>query len=222
MIPIFDLDDTLYPERDYVVSGFRAVARWGAAEFGWSEESSLACMLDLLARHGRGRVFNSWLEIHGVRPSTRVVDTALRVYRHHSPEIKLPEPHRALLERLAVRSPLYLVTDGHKIVQAKKVAALGIAPFFAGVYITHRYGRAAAKPSPRCFELIKRRTEAAWTDMLYVGDNPAKDFVTLNKIGVRTVRVMTGNHAQDRAKPGYDAVHRIDRLPELEPLLEKE
>ena len=24
---IFDLDDTLYPERDYVLSGFRAVAQ---------------------------------------------------------------------------------------------------------------------------------------------------------------------------------------------------
>ena len=31
---VFDLDDTLYPERDYVLSGFKAVASWAEARLG--------------------------------------------------------------------------------------------------------------------------------------------------------------------------------------------
>ena len=31
---IFDLDDTLYPERAYVLSGFHAVAVWGKTHLG--------------------------------------------------------------------------------------------------------------------------------------------------------------------------------------------
>lgn len=221
MIPIFDLDDTLYPERTYVESGFLAVARWGEARFGWDEATSFDGMLNLLKRHGRGRVFDVWLEGQGVAPTRRLVHEALRAYRRHEPDIALPQPHRALLQRLARRAPLFLVTDGHKIVQAKKVAALGIAPLFAGIYITHRYGRAAAKPSPRCFELIQRRTKAAWSDLAYIGDNPAKDFVTLNRLGMPTIRVLTGRHANDPAPPGHEAAHRIAQLDHLEPLLDR-
>ena len=221
MIPIFDLDDTLYPESEYVESGFRAVARWGASRFGWPETRSFERMRELLIRHGRGRVFDLWLKLEGARPTRCLVDAAVRAYRHHDPEIRLPEPHRVLLERLAAQGPLYLVTDGHKVVQAKKVEALGIAPLFVGIYITHRYGRAAAKPSPHCFELIRRRAGVSWEKMVYVGDNPAKDFVTLNPLGMPTVRVLTGRHASDPAAPGFEAVHRIFRLTELPALLDR-
>lgn len=219
MILIFDLDDTLYPEATFVLSGFRAVSLWGEACLGWPAETSLECLRRLLDRYGRGHVFDRWLEAQGVRPTRRLVDAAVRAYRHHDPEIRLPEPHRALLERLAGQRPLYLVTDGHKTVQANKVAALGIAPFFAGIYITHRYGRAAAKPSPRCFDLIRRRAGVDWAEMAYVGDNPAKDFVTLNRLGMATVRVLTGRHAGERAAPGFDAAHRIRQLTELPAVL---
>lgn len=215
MIPIFDLDDTLYPERSYVESGFRAVARWGTARFGWSEDNSFECMRELLARHGRGRIFDLWLETQGVRPTRRLVDTAVYTYRHHDPEIELPKAHRVLLERLAAQGPLYLVTDGHKVAQAKKVGALGIEPLFTSIYITHRYGRAAAKPSPRCFELIRRRARVGWAKMIYVGDNPTKDFVALNQLGGTTVRVLSGPHANAAAAPGFDGRYRIAHLTEF-------
>jgi putative hydrolase of the HAD superfamily len=220
MILIFDLDDTLYPERTYVESGFHAVARWGEARFGWPAQESFERMRALFDHHGRGRVFDLWLKAQGARPTRSRVDAAVRVYRHHDPDIQLPEPHGALLERLTGLQPLYLVTDGHKVVQEKKIAALGIAPLFTGIYITHRYGRAAAKPSPRCFELIRRRAKADWADMVYVGDDPAKDFVTLNRLGMPTIRVLTGQHAYDAAVPEFDAAHKIEQLTELPSSLE--
>lgn len=220
MILIFDLDDTLYDESTYVESGFRAVADFGEREFGFGAEASLAEMTKILARDGRGAVFDQWLDGQGARTKGRVA-TCVQVYRHHTPSLTLFEAADRLLEQFRVRHKLYLVTDGHKIAQARKVAALGLPPRIEKAYITHRYGRRYAKPSTYCFDLIRQREDRDWTEMMYVGDNPAKDFVNLNPLGVHTVRVLTGQHRNDRAADGYDAQHTISDLAGLEPLVEE-
>lgn len=213
MIPIFDLDDTLYDESTYVRSGFRAVAAWGEEKFGQDANESLAEMEALLASHGRGRVFDDWLQ-----GRARVAE-AVRVYRHHDPDISLLPAATRVLDQFAGER-MYLVTDGHKVVQAKKVAALGIADRFVHCYLTNRYGRASAKPALRCFELIRARERAAWDDLVYVADDPSKDFVGLNRVGGHTVRVLTGRHASAPAGPGHEAQHRIMTLDELPAVLE--
>lgn len=214
MILVFDLDDTLYDEMTYVESGFRAVAAWGEINYGFAREASYRTLCRLLTQHGRGRVFNLWLDRKGC------VRTAVREYRHHAPKISLwPAADRALASTAAF--PAFLVTDGHKVVQANKVAALGIADRFAAVYLTHRYGRRHAKPSPYCFDLIRRRSACRWQDMVHIADNPAKDFVGLNGLGVRTVRVLTGQHRQVSVPPACDAEFHISSLNMLPALLER-
>jgi putative hydrolase of the HAD superfamily len=212
MIPVFDLDDTLYDELTYVHSGLRAVAAWGEEQLGWPADGSYDTMAHLLVTEGRGRIFNQWLS---GRASAR---EAVRVYRHHTPQIQLWSAAARALDALQDHA-LYMVTDGHKGVQARKIAALAIDPRFRHAYITHRYGFAHAKPSPHCFSLIRQRERCEWSDMIYVGDNPAKDFVALNTLGMKTVRVLTGQHRDVVAKPGFDARYRIQDLDELFPLL---
>lgn len=213
MILVFDLDDTLYEERSYVLSGFRAVARWGALRIGQDEQESYEELLLLLESNGRGRIFNAWLR---GRASVR---DAVKVYRHHSPQISLAPEAVMVLNGFKGLS-LYLVTDGHKVVQSKKIEALGVSGFFRKCYLTNRYGRHHSKPSLRCFELIIKREKSDWVDLVYVADNPAKDFVSLNRVGAKTIRVLTGQHAQDDALPGYEAQFRISSLSELPSLLE--
>jgi len=220
MILTFDLDDTLYEERLFVLSGFLAVAEYGAQHWGIPAGTAFDDMTAVLARSGRGHVFDDWLAAHGLRSQANI-RTCVKVYRHHLPDIVLPTAHRSLLERLGRHGPLFLVTDGHKIAQSRKVEALGVDQLFDRVYITHRYGRHNAKPSLHCFDLIRRRTGADWSDIAYVGDNPAKDFVSLNKVGATTIRVKTGGHRLDKAQPHYDAGHHIDTLADLEPLLQQ-
>lgn len=218
MVLIFDLDDTLYDERVYVESGLRAVAAFGAERFGWDAEQSFHLMCGILDEEGRGAIFDRWLDSHD-RNSKRLIAECVRVYRHHEPDLWLNEHAKELLPDLR-RRPLYLVTDGHKIVQQRKVEALRIMPYFRGIYITHRFGVKNAKPSLHCFEIIRRRECAEWRDLVYVGDNPAKDFVNLNAQGARTVRVRTGVHRKVEAAPGYDAKYQIPDLGHLPRLLE--
>ncbi len=216
MIPVFDLDDTLYPERSFVESGFRAVAIDLEQMFGWDVETSLMYMIKTLSDAGRGAVFNHLLNSHGVL-SSKLVRRCINTYRHHHPNIKLSPGVNRILDSFTIRP--YLVTDGHKEVQYNKIKALDISSRFNRIYITHRYGISNSKPSIHCFELIRKREGCAWSDMFYVGDNPEKDFVNLNPLGVHTIRVATGEHSAVVAKEGFDAKYQIASLEQLEKLL---
>jgi putative hydrolase of the HAD superfamily len=217
MVLIFDLDDTLYPERTYVESGLRAVARFGYEEFGWNREVSFRFMLNTLDRQSRGAIFNKWLASHDCSQKS-LVEKCVNIYRHHTPHLQLhPDARKALL--ILKKYPLYVVTDGHKIAQQKKADALRLHRWFRKVLLTHRYGRKHAKPSTYCFNLIRLQERCAWSDIVYIGDNPVKDFVNLNLLGATTVRVLTGMHKNVRAKKGFDARHRIPNLSHLAKLL---
>jgi putative hydrolase of the HAD superfamily len=219
MVLIFDLDDTLYDESAYVESGFRAVAGFGQRAFGWDPAKSFETMMAILHRNGRGAVFDSWLELHGAHRRD-LVQRCVHTYRHHRPVLRLEHPVERMLRRLNERHRLFVVTDGHKVVQARKVEALGIERLVEKVYITHRYGLVHAKPSTYCFERIKERSRCAWSDMLHCADNPAKDFVNLKRLGVHTVRVLTGAHREVRSNDEYDARYKIPSLEHFEALLE--
>lgn len=219
MVIVFDLDDTLYEERDYVLSGFRAVAAFGERQLRRDADASFRFMTEALDRNGRGAIFDLWLASFGKR-SKGLVRECVRVYRHHKPHIRTYDEAQKLLPRLA-KYPLYLLTDGHKVVQQKKLDALGIRHAFRHVYITHRYGICHAKPSIHCFERLREREGCDWRQMIYVGDNPAKDFVNLNPLSVHTVRVHTGHHKDLKASAGHDARHAIRGLGEFESLLER-
>jgi putative hydrolase of the HAD superfamily len=191
VIVALDLDDTLYPEETFVRSGFRAVAHALGERWGVDEGEAFDMMWRSLQESGRGSQFDDVVEHFGVRQS---VAELVRIYRHHRPEISLPEESRRALEALAPR-PLYVVTDGHKVVQQNKIDALGIGPLLRHAYVTHRHGIRHRKPSTRVFELILRRERCSPADLVYVGDDPAKDFRGIRPLGIHTIRVLTGRHS---------------------------
>ncbi len=218
MIPIFDLDDTLYPEASFVESGFRAVAVSLNIEYGWSVEESMKYMLQILRAEGRGLIFDKLLAMHGIS-NKKIIKSCVDTYRHHKPNISISSQVETILSNLDTTP--YLVTDGHKIAQSNKVEALNLERWFQKIYITHRYGIKNAKPSLHCFELIKKREKCQWSSMYYVADNPTKDFVNLNNVGVVTIRVKTGEHREKVAMLGYEAKHIIEDITKLPELIER-
>jgi putative hydrolase of the HAD superfamily len=214
MVLVFDMDDTLYDELTFVRSGFGAVADLLAPVCGASRAALLRQALAILDREGRGRVFDELLRAHG-RPSRWLVERCVRTYRTHAPRIALwPEAARCL--RRHVHLPLYVVTDGNPVAQANKARSLGLYDSTRRVLLTHRFGLRHAKPSPYCFQRIAAWERVRPEQVVYVGDDPAKDFVGIRRLGFRTIRVLTGQHAGVKAKPGYDAERTIGSLAELE------
>ena len=126
-----------------------------------------------------------------------------------------------VLKQCGTDSNLYLVTDGNKLVQSKKIESLGLGPLFKRIFITHRFGLDAAKPSLKCFEIIRKLENVTWSELVYIGDDPNKDFINLKKAGAVTVRVMTGRFSDVKKGQEFEADWQIESLGELPAILRK-
>ena len=191
----FDLDDTLYLERDFVRSGFAAVGSWLATERG--VRGFETCAWRLFEAGRRGDIFDRVLRRLGIELERTLIDGLVRIYREHLPTIRLEPAAADLLGRLSGRCHLAVLTDGFHRTQQRKIAALGLDTRCRPVVCTDRWGRAHWKPCPRGFEHIQEALGAAPAQCLYIGDNPAKDFRAPRALGWRTLRVRhpQGEHA---------------------------
>lgn len=185
---IFDLDDTLFSEQDYVLSGFRAVADWAAASSGISARDGYAELLALYAQGVRGDTFNRWLEARGLASSLALADL-IRTYREHEPTLA-PFPEVVpLLERLREHHRIGLVSDGYLGVQQRKFRALGLEQYFGAVVFSDQLGRDYWKPSQRPFQTVLAQLNVEPARSIYVGDNPLKDFLGARQLGMKTLWV---------------------------------
>jgi putative hydrolase of the HAD superfamily len=187
---VFDLDDTLYLERDYVSSGLQAVAVWADANLGVPFQVALSELQLLFDQGYRTNTFDRWIEssvVQGVADGE--VSDLVWVYREHAPSLTpLPGVH-ALLDTLRKECRLGLLSDGHLVVQRKKLAALGLAAYFDAVVFTDEWGRQAWKPASKGFVILLEKLGVKPSEAVYVGDNPLKDFFGARSVGMKTVRV---------------------------------
>jgi len=211
------MDDTLYDEATYVESSLRAVAKYLSGKYGLSKNILFRDLMNILNLQARGQIFDTLLFQNNIF-SKKEVKKCVSVYRKNIPKITMFIEATDVLDSL-VEHPKYLVSDGNKIVQSIKADALGTKAYFKKRFLTHRYGIKHAKPSTYCFSLIKKMEGCKWSEMVYVADDPNKDFVNLNPLGVETVRVLTGRFKKQKAKKGYDANFHINNLAELLPVL---
>lgn len=212
MVLVFDLDDTLYDETTYVKSGFQAVARFLHKTCAVNEKQVFNQLMEELKK-GRGRIFDTVLNMHNLL-SKKMVKKCVTVYRLHQPHIQLSPEGKKCLERFK-RYPLYIVTDGNKIVQHNKIKALGVDKLVKHYYITHRYGVHNAKPSVHCFMKICERENVAPDQVVYIADNINKDFVGIKAKGFRTIQVLTGQYTHLKKTKEYHAELQIKSLNEL-------
>jgi putative hydrolase of the HAD superfamily len=213
MILTFDLDDTLYDEQSFVNSGFIKVAEYINETYGIHPDAALDIMRYELATNGRGKVFDKLLMAYKVF-STSAVRKCVSVYRLHHPDINLNPDALQCLDRFRHFNK-YIVTDGNKIVQRNKIKALGVAHWMKKIFITHEYGKKNAKPSAYCFKRIAQIEDTIPENIVYIADNPQKDFINIKKLGFKTIRIRQGMFSGLDLGPDYEAHFTIDSLDEL-------
>ena len=211
---MLDLDDTLYEEQTFVLSGFRHVAEWLSKQTSSSEQQVLDSLIKELADNGRGKVFDEVLKELKIFSSENLGE-CIRSYREHTPLITLFPGANKVLERYST-VPLYLVTDGDPSVQNSKIDALNIRNRFRKIYTTGSLGEEWRKPSLRAFSEIAELEGIGMSELVYVGDDPNKDFVKLNSVGAQTIRVMTGRFRELRMPPNFEAQQQIATIADLQ------
>lgn len=219
---VFDLDDTLYSEREYAYSGFTAVAEAFADRLGDPRDSA-ASMRRLFDSEHRARVFNALLVELGLNEEFKLVAAMIEVYRSHRPAIRLHNDAEVVLKKLRPEYRLGLLTDGRSSTQGLKIDALGLRDRFDAILITSELGPGFGKPSLRPFEFISTCLQVVGSRTVYVADNPAKDFVGPNALGWMTVQIRRadGVYADQKPVPGGEPKQVIETLDRLVSMIEQ-
>lgn len=208
---VFDLDDTLIKEIDYLKSAFAAIADH--------------------VDHGNPALFDEmfdWYQakedVFGnleMRYQKSLKDELKQLYRNHIPNFNAQSKNRDLLLQLKGDGHyLGLVTDGFSVTQRNKIRALDIEQLFDLIVVSEEFG--SEKPDERNFAVF---SQFGTSQYFYISDNVKKDFIAPNKLGWTTVCLLDNGeniHAQDFNKELiYLPTEKIGDLSELKSIINK-
>jgi putative hydrolase of the HAD superfamily len=169
MVIVFDLDDTLYDEIDFVKSGFTEIAYYlGSKKYFYF-------MWDEFLKNGSGKIFDKLIEEFNLTIDTKKL---IEIYRFHKPNIILPDESKNLLE-FATKFKTAMITDGHYIMQKNKFEALGLKKYIEYPVFTDFYN--IKKPNLKPFKMVMEKFPNK--KYIYISDNPKKDFIAVKKLG---------------------------------------
>lgn len=208
---VFDLDDTLYPEYDYVKSGFRFAAAELAAlleknvpenETGIPirQRPEAVCRRTeedwydylIAVYHADGKPIDAALEESGLTDEASK-KRILQAYRYQQPELNLYPWADELIAWLTgegglTKNHIGIITDGRPEGQHAKLLALNLAERVGEIVITDELGGPQfRKPCDVAFRIIQLRMGLPMERILYVGNNPAKDLKAPRALGMKTM-----------------------------------
>ena len=176
---VFDLDDTLYQEIDFLRSAYKHIAAT------LEPAIKISIYNEMIERyHKKENVFNWIIGQYREYLGEYDINWLITTYREHLPDIKLSAETAAFLEKvrsLGIRSGL--ITDGRSVTQRNKLGALGLTEMFTGIIISEEFG--SEKPDERNYLYFDLKFPGS--DFYYFGDNTRKDFITPAKLGWKTV-----------------------------------
>lgn len=216
---IFDLDDTLYLEKDYVMSGYNAVAAY-LSDFAGLNRHTLFNTLEAEFHRGRhDRNFETLLSRFGL---SNPVEQLVEIYRKHSPTLKLPADSRRALRWTSTRYRLGMITDGRPDTQNRKIDALGIRRYFEKIVINNLTEGHSKYEVDSFYEMLAHFAVSA-CEAVYVGDNLRKDFIWPVRLGMSGICVQRpGNLYRDVPCPDCtnSAIAKVSSLDAIVSLLD--
>lgn len=211
---IFDLDDTLYNEREFVIGGLKETSKYLSEKYDLGYDELLYKTIEILENQGRGKIFNILCQQYNIDEN---IETLVDTYRNAKPKLNLYEDSQYILNKLKGNYKLGLITDGMAKVQWNKIEALSIKEYFNKIIVTDDFGREYWKPHVFAYEEMLRYFKCLPEEAIYVGDNPHKDFVGARCIGLKTVRIIReyGDHMKTKLDKDYEADYNINNLYSL-------
>lgn len=178
-VVIFDLDDTLYKEIDFLKSAFIEISKLLSSELNIGWEVVYNQMIEL---YGKGEnTFECTIQIFN---SSFNAEFLLNTYRNHQPKIVLSNNVIQTLDwLLSKKIHLGLLTDGRSKQQRNKIIALGLKKWFTEIVISEEFG--SEKPNINNYKYFEKVFGKGI--YYYVGDNIKKDFISANTLNWTTI-----------------------------------
>ena len=211
---IFDLDNVLYNERDYIHAAYREIAAFISERYRLQKEQIYQKLLiDLQTKTSLyPHLFDDLLADLGLNKS--VLPNILNIYANTNVDLKLFEGAKHLLKTLKKQKiRLGLVTNGNVETQKNKVRLLGIEKYFDAVVYARDLGK--EKPNPAVYRVTLETLRSKPEETICIGDNPYTDFLGAKKLGIRTVRYLNGEFKEVKLSREYEADLAVRNLEEL-------
>ncbi|WP_220721080.1 HAD family hydrolase [Agarivorans litoreus] len=200
---IFDLDDTLYLEKDYVLSGFNAIAE-ELANYGISKDESYQYLYDYFDTKGRAGCLDSLLDTFKHIEAMPTIEELLLLYRSHQPTIRLSELVKTTLTKIQNQGiKTAIVTDGLGQMQKNKVAALELEKYVD--HFIYCWDLGAPKPAIEGFKLALSKLQCPAENCILVGDNPEHDIKPAYQLGIYSIRLLQGRFKNIPDNQNYPA-----------------
>ncbi len=207
---IFDLDDTLYSEKEYVKSGFKKVAEtigndvvatekqlWQAFENGENAIDSVLRANNLYTEDLKNKCVNE--------------------YRNQIPDIHLFDGVVEVLTTLKQKGiKTGIITDGRPFGQRAKLKALGLENLVDEIIITDELGGINfRKPDDISFRIMQKRFNVNFGEIMYLGDNLNKDFIAPLQLGMQVgcFENKDGLYYNEDLNPGN--IRKISKIAEV-------
>lgn len=203
----FDLDGTLFDDRQYVRAGLLQAAENLEDRVGVNIADEL--LNAYFSRNIREKTFDTVLKEEGLPPE--LVSTLVDAY--HDNEAKLvpfPEATKTL-ENLHKEYQIGLITGGTN--GRQKLRRLNLERYFEVVIVTSDQNVTKRDAVP--FEEALDTLDVSAEEAVFVGDRPSLDFIQPNRLGMYTVRVRTGQYKETAAPENARPDITIDTLCEL-------
>lgn len=217
---VFDLDDTLISEKQYIMSGYQYISQVLGSKLNMHERLILKTLTELFEESSRS-VFNRFYDELGLVYQEEDILFLVKEYREHFPTISFFEDVHPCIDRLRKQGmKLGIITDGYACAQHQKLKALKAINFFDEIIVTDDLGREYWKPHPKSFEIMKERLGVEFNEMIYLGDNPEKDFYIAKYYPIKTIRICRdGVYKKKSYLENVTESHSIFHLHELKFLL---
>ena len=199
---VFDLDDTLYKEIDFVKSAYIYVCKYIRSRFGIDFFSQIQECID------NGINFYDYIISKLHHKHNFSIEKYLELYRFHYPKLSLSTDTTEFLNNISDRKIGFsIITDGRSISQNNKIKALGLSHLAQNIIISEETGY--KKPHVNNFKII----EKVYPDkkFLYIADNTSKDFLAPNTLKWDTVCLL--DNGQNIHKQNFDL--QIKYLPKI-------
>ncbi|MGL4656093.1 MAG: HAD family hydrolase [Sarcina sp.] len=214
---VFDLDDTLISEREYIKSGFTIISEYIAKEHNL-EQGEIFALMNKLFEEDSKELFNRLLDSLKIPYDLEYIKKLVQIYREHKPNIKFYEDVIPTIIELKKRGyKIGMITDGYKETQRAKIEALKCENLFDEIIITDELGREFWKPHEKSYKLMRKKLNCEYKSMIYVGDNEEKDFISANKLAIKTIKLINakGIYKNTNLKEEYLATMNIDSIKKL-------
>jgi putative hydrolase of the HAD superfamily len=127
---------------------------------------------------------------------TRVVDGAIELCEYLRPKYKM-----------------YILSNGFREVQFKKLSNSGLAPYFDGIILSE--DAQAQKPSEKIFQYALSETDSRLSESLMIGDSWDADIVGAKGIGMEQLWFNPYKFPHE----GFDPTYEVNTLKEITEIL---